>query len=108
MDLSLTYRALAAGEVDLIAGDATAGLIAALDLADARGQPRYFPPYDAIPVVRTQTLGNQPSLRKALDLLAGRIDESTMRRMNAAVDVDKRSPSEVVAEALAGWVKATD
>jgi osmoprotectant transport system permease protein len=108
MDLSLTYRALAAGEVDLIAGDATAGLIPALDLSVLEDDLGYFPPYDAIPVVRTQTLGRHPSLRRALDLLAGRIDESTMRRMNAAVDVDKRSPSEVVAEALARWVDKTE
>ena len=52
MDLTLTYRALAAGQVDLIAGDATAGLIKGLDLAQLEDTRRYFPPYDAAAVAR--------------------------------------------------------
>ena len=56
MDLTLTYRALASGQVDLIAGDATAGLIESLDLFPLEDNRRYFPPYDAVPVVRSATL----------------------------------------------------
>ena len=52
MDLTLTYRALASGQVDLIAGDATAGLIKSLDLFQLEDNRRYFPPYDAVPVAR--------------------------------------------------------
>ena len=104
MDTSLIYRALASGEVDLIAGDATAGLIPALDLAVLEDDRKYFPPYDAVPVVRTETLLRHPALNRALERLAGRIDEATMRRLNAAVDVEKRDPAAVVREALDGWL----
>jgi osmoprotectant transport system permease protein len=98
MDLSLTYRALAAGEVDLIAGDATAGLIAVLDLAMLEDDRHYFPPYDAVPVALTATVLREPRLRQALARLAGRIDEAAMRRLNYAVAGDKRDPAVGAAE----------
>jgi osmoprotectant transport system permease protein len=100
MDLSLTYRALAAGEVDLIAGDATAGLIAALDLAMLEDDRHYFPPYDAVPVALTTTLLREPRMRRALARLAGRIDEAGMRRLNYAVEGEKRDPAAVAKEFL--------
>ena len=52
MDLSLIYRALAERQVDLIAGDATSGLIEAYGLTMLEDNRHYFPPYDAVPVVR--------------------------------------------------------
>jgi osmoprotectant transport system permease protein len=96
MDLSLSYRALADGEVDFIAGDATAGLIEALDLAALEDDRRYFPPYDAVPVVSTATMMQHPELDDALATLAGRISEQDMRRMNAAVDVQRGDTAAVV------------
>jgi len=96
MDLALTYRALQAGQVDLIAGDATAGLIAALDLSMLADDRQYFPPYDAVPIVRSAVLLRYPELQRALDYLAGRVDEAAMRALNRAVDVDKRDPRDVV------------
>ena len=60
MDLSLTYRAVATRQVDMIAGDATAGLIAALDLVMLEDDRHYFPPYDAVPVVHAATLLREP------------------------------------------------
>jgi osmoprotectant transport system permease protein len=106
MDLSLTYRALAAKEVDLIAGDATAGLIAALDLTMLDDNRHYFPPYDAVPVVRTAALLRHPELQTALDRLAGRVDEQTMRQLNRAVDVDKKDVRVVVREFLERTMRA--
>ena len=67
MDLTLSYRALAAGQVDLIAGDATAGLIKGLDLFQLEDNRRYFPPYDAAAVARAGTLLRYPQLRAALE-----------------------------------------
>lgn len=101
MDLSLTYRALASGQVDLIAGDATAGLISALDLVMLTDDRRYFPPYDAVPMVRTATLLRHPPVRDALAHLSGRVNEDAMRRLNRAVDVEKRDVRTVVREFLA-------
>jgi len=100
MDLTLIYRALASGAVDLIAGDATHGLIKGLDLFMLEDNRRYFPPYDAVPVVRTQTLAAHPQLRTAIERLAGKISEETMREMNYDVDVRRRDASAVVSEFL--------
>jgi glycine betaine/choline ABC-type transport system substrate-binding protein len=56
MDLSLTYRALASGQVDLIAGNSTDGLIAALDLVQLDDDRHYFPPYEAVVLMREDAL----------------------------------------------------
>lgn len=102
MDLTLIYRALAEGQVDVIAGDSTAGLIEALDLAALEDDLRYFPPYDAVPLVHSATLLRHPGIGAALDRLAGRIDARTMRRMNYAVDGQRRDPADVAREFLDG------
>ena len=96
MDLTLSYRALASGQVDLIAGDATAGLIKRLDLVRLEDNRRYFPPYDAIPVARTATLLRYPLMRSALTALEGKISADDMRAMNYAVDVEHRDVAVVV------------
>jgi osmoprotectant transport system permease protein len=98
MDLGLTYRALAEGRVDLIAGDSTNGLIASLDLVPLQDDRHYFPPYEAVPVFNTASLRRHPQLRQAVEVLAGRISATAMRQLNAAVDVDKRPVEEVVRE----------
>jgi osmoprotectant transport system permease protein len=87
MDLSLIYRALADGQVDVIAGDATSALIDQLELAPLTDTRRFFPPYDAVPIVRTAALLQHPAIGRALGRLAGRISERDMRALNAAVDV---------------------
>jgi osmoprotectant transport system substrate-binding protein/osmoprotectant transport system permease protein len=95
MDLSLIYRALAGRQVDLIAGDATSGLIAALDLFMLRDNRHYFPPYDAVPVARAAALLQYPRMRQAIAQLAGRISLDDMRRMNQAVDAERSDPAVV-------------
>lgn len=95
MDLSLSYRALASGQVDLIAGDATAGLIKALDLFQLADNRRYFPPYDAVPVARASTLLRYPQVRRALERLAGRITAEDMRAMNYAADGQRSNPADI-------------
>jgi osmoprotectant transport system permease protein len=100
MDLSLVYRALADGQVDLIAGDATHGLIRGLDLVMLEDNLQYFPPYDAVPVARTTALLRHPAVADALRRLAGRVSEEDMRAMNHSVDVLRRRPADVVQEFL--------
>lgn len=100
MDLTLIYRALADRQVDVIAGDATAGLIEALDLVALEDDRQYFPPYDAVPVVHSATLLRHPEIGVALRRLSGRVTEATMRRMNYAVDGERRDAAEVVREFL--------
>ncbi|HTV02826.1 MAG TPA: ABC transporter permease/substrate-binding protein [Luteitalea sp.] len=104
MDLSLTYRALASGQVDLIAGDATSGLIRALDLVQLTDTRRYFPPYDAVPVIRTETLRRYPEAQRALDALAGRLTVAHMREMNHRVEALRQQPAAVARDFLAGRI----
>jgi osmoprotectant transport system permease protein len=96
MDLSLSYRALAAGEVDLIAGNSTDGLIATLGLVQLADDRRYFPPYEAVFVLRADTLNRHPVVREALSSLAGSLSTEEMRRLNYEVDGNKRPATEVV------------
>lgn len=96
MDLSLIYRALAEGQVDVVAGDATSALIQALDLTVLEDNRHYFPPYDAVPVVRTATLLRQPSVGRALSRLAGVVSDTDMRALNAAVDINHEDVRKVV------------
>jgi glycine betaine/choline ABC-type transport system substrate-binding protein len=100
MDLTLTYRALAAGQVDLIAGDATAGLIKGLDLFQLDDNRRYFPPYDAAIVARSNMLLRYPEVREALSRLSGAVSAADMRAMNYAADAEHRDVRTIVREFL--------
>ena len=100
MELDLVYRALATRQVDVIAGDSTSGLIKALDLAKLTDNRGYFPPYHAVPIVRSTVLLARPEVREAIEELSGRISEDDMRTMNAAVDVEHRDVAETVREFL--------
>jgi len=98
MDMGLIYPALAAGQVDLVVGSATDGLIAAMDLVVLEDDRHYFPPYDAVPILNEARLTRHPGVVAALESLAGRIDEASMRRMNYAVDGEHRAPADVARE----------
>jgi glycine betaine/choline ABC-type transport system substrate-binding protein len=100
MDLGLLYRALTESQVDLAVGNSTDGLISALDLVVLSDDKHYFPPYEAVPIVREAALREFPSLRPALEGLTGRISAEDMRRMNYAVDGEHRDVSEVVRDFL--------
>ena len=100
MELSLIYPALARGQVDVIAGDATSALIEGLQLTQLADSRHYFPPYDAMPVVRTSTLLRNPAVARAMARLAGRISNSDMRAMNAAVDLRHEDVRQVARDFL--------
>jgi osmoprotectant transport system substrate-binding protein len=98
MDLGLIYRALLDHQVDVVAGNSTDGLIGALGLAALEDDRHYFPPYDAVPVVRKAALERFPALRGALAELAGKVSAVDVRQMNYAVDGLHREPAAVVRE----------
>jgi osmoprotectant transport system permease protein len=102
MDLSLTYQALANRQVDLIAGNSTDGLIDRLGLVQLEDDRHYFPPYEAAPVFRRETLDRYPQIGDAVNQLAGKLTDAEMRRLNYAVDGDKREVKEVVRDFLRG------
>lgn len=101
MDLSLTYIALSSRQVDLIAGNSTEGRIAKLDLFQLTDDRRYFPPYEAVYLVRQDSLTRVPALREVLSKLANAISTEEMRRLNYEIDGNKRDLKEVVREWLA-------
>jgi glycine betaine/choline ABC-type transport system substrate-binding protein len=96
MDLGLLYRALSDKQVDVVAGNSTDGLIAALGMVVLEDDRHYFPPYQAVTVVRGEALRQHPDLRSALDVLGGKISDDDMRRMNYAVDGEHRDPASIV------------
>lgn len=100
MDLGLLARALRDRQIDLAAGNTTDGLIPALDLFVLEDDRRYFPPYEAVPVIREQTLQQHPEVSRALAGLAGKISDEEMQRLNYAVDGQHRDAKEVAREFL--------
>src|SRR6266487_6884185 len=96
MDLGLLTRTLKDHQVDVIAGNMTDGLIPSLDLFVLDDDKHYFPPYEAVPVIREQTLAEHPDVKQALDELAGKISDAEMRQLNYQVDGQKRDVEEVV------------
>jgi len=96
MDLGLLYRALNAHQVDMIAANSTDGPIQEFGLAVLADDQHYFPPYQAVPLVRSEALARWPQMQTALDALAGKITADDMRAMNEAVDVQHRDPAEIV------------
>jgi glycine betaine/choline ABC-type transport system substrate-binding protein len=95
MDFGLLYPALLAGEIDVAVGSATDGLIAARNLVVLEDDLHFFPPYDAVPILRTQALAEHPELAEALRSLAGRLDAVRMRRLNYEVDGEHVAPAVV-------------
>jgi osmoprotectant transport system permease protein len=102
MDLSLTYRALAAGQVDIIAGNSTDGLISALDLFQLEDDRHYFPPYEAVIFARSDALARNPVLSEVLSRMGRAISTEEMRRLNYQVDGEKRDRR----EAVSNWLKS--
>jgi len=100
MDLGLTYKAVAGHQVDLIAGNSTDGLIGALGLVVLEDDKHYFPPYDAVPLVREAVITKHPEIREALRALGGKVSEEQMRLMNYAVDGEHKDVKQVVKDFL--------
>jgi osmoprotectant transport system substrate-binding protein len=100
MDLGLLYRALQNRSVDIVAGSNTDGLIKALGLVVLEDDKHYFPPYDAVPIVRPELFQKCPAAKPAFDRLGGTISADEMRAMNYAVDGEKKDASVVARQFL--------
>jgi osmoprotectant transport system substrate-binding protein len=96
MDLGLLARALRDHQIDLAAGNTTDGLIPALDLFVLEDDRHYFPPYEAVPVIRQMTIAEHPEVERAIAQLAGKISDEDMRRLNYAVDGQHQDVKEEV------------
>jgi osmoprotectant transport system substrate-binding protein len=100
MDLGLLYRALLDQQVDVVAGNSTDAQIEAQDFVVLRDNKHYFPPYEAVPIVRTQTLSEYPAVYAALEQLAGKISDDEMRHLNYEVAAEHRDIGQAVQEFL--------
>jgi osmoprotectant transport system substrate-binding protein len=100
MDLGLLARALKDHQIDLAGGNTTDGLIPALDLFVLADDRHYFPPYEAVPVIRRQTLEQHPEIAQVLAELEGKISDEEMQNLNYAVEGQHRDATEVVHEFL--------
>ncbi|MFW5970268.1 MAG: glycine betaine ABC transporter substrate-binding protein [Halofilum sp. (in: g-proteobacteria)] len=100
MDSGLTYSALKEGEADIALVFATDGRIEAFDFRLLEDDKAFFPNYALCPVVRTETLDENPKLEEALNELSSKLDDATMQRLNARVDVDKKEVRDVAKEFL--------
>lgn len=98
MDLGLIYRAILQKQVDMINGNSTDGQISRLGLVVLKDDKQYFPPYQASPIVRKETLQKYPELRKAIAQLVGKISADEMRQLNYLVEGELRDVKEVVSE----------
>lgn len=96
MDLGLLYRALGAGQVDMVAGNSTDGPIRALGLTVLEDDRHYFPPYEAVPLMREDSLRRHPGIQVAMDRLAGRVSAQEIQEMNFAVDSEHKDVGAVV------------
>jgi osmoprotectant transport system substrate-binding protein len=96
MDLGLLYRALSESQVDVVAGNSTDGPIRALGFVVLVDDRHYFPPYEAVPLVREDSLKMHPEIQVALDRLQGKVSAAEMQAMNDAVDGRHEDVGEVV------------
>jgi len=96
MELGLLYRSLSNHQVDIVAGNSTDGVIRALHFTALDDNLHYFPPYQAVPLVREDSLRRWPQITTALNRLAGKITADDMRAMNLEVDAQHRDPADVV------------
>jgi len=100
MDLGLLYQALEQRKVDMIAASATDGMLSVLNVTVLQDDRRYFPPYEAAPVVRTEALAAHPGMRQALEELSGRLTDKDMQRLNYELDGKHRPLADVAREFL--------
>ena len=102
MDTGLVYQALRDSQVDVGLVFATDGRVPAFNFVILTDDKGYFPTYAMTPVIRKETLDKNPKLGEALNALSAKLDDATMAKLNASVDVDKKSVEEVAA----GFLKA--
>ncbi len=100
MDLGLLAPALKDHQIDIAAGNATDGLIPAFDLFALEDDHHYFPPYEAVAVIRQQTLQLHPEVGQAIAELGGKISDQEMQKLNYALDGQRRDVKEVAQEFL--------
>ena len=97
---AVMYKAAYEKQLDVISGYSTDGRLKAYDLVVLDDDKKIFPPYYAAPIVRENSLKKFASLEKILNLLAGKINDSTMTALNYKTDYLHQSPEKVAKDFL--------
>lgn len=91
MDTGLVYTALKERQVDTGVVFATDGRIPAFKFVVLKDDKHYAAPYNLTPVVRKEILDKNPKIADALNALSAKLNDDNMARLNASVDVDKKT-----------------
>ena len=97
---AVMYKAAYENKLDVISGYSTDGRLKAFHLYTLTDDKKIFPPYYAAPVIRDETAARYPQVVKALNMLAGKINDSVMTELNYRVDYLHQSPENVATDYL--------
>ncbi|AEE97357.1 glycine betaine ABC transporter substrate-binding protein [Mahella australiensis] len=100
MDSGLMYSSIKNNEVDVISAFSTDARIPEFDLVLLEDDKKFFPPYYAVPMVRTDTLEEIPGLEELINKLGGTLNDAKMAELNGKVDIDGMDPHDVAKEFL--------
>ena len=110
MEHGLAYQAIDTGEIDVIDAYATDGKLKRYPLRLLEDDKGFFPPYQAAPVFRADTLAEHPEIRDALADVALTISDARMQEMNYRVEQEGWTAERAAATFLdeTGLVAADD
>lgn len=100
MAIGLRYQAIANGQIDIVNGYATDGMIGALKLKRLKDDKSLWPPYYLVPVVRRETLDANPKMAEVLNRVSAMLDDATITDLNYKVDGEKKEPKDVARDFL--------
>lgn len=100
LDSGLRYTAIDSKKTDVTDAFSTDGLLVAFDLKVLKDDKKFFPPYEAVPVVRADTLKKYPEVKPLLDSLGGVLNDETMRQLNYQCDKLGKDPANVARDFL--------
>ncbi len=100
MNIGLVYQAAAAGSMDVVLAYSSDGRIKEFDLVVLEDDRRFFPPYDASPVIANETLEKHPEILDILEKLHNKISTEKMQELNYNADVELMNPRKVAEDFL--------
>ena len=100
MDLGLLYRALSARQVDIVAGNTTDGQLMTNEFSALADDKRYFPPYQAVTIIRSAVARQHPEVAAAIAELVGKISDHDMQQMNRQAVIEKRDVTVIARDFL--------
>jgi osmoprotectant transport system substrate-binding protein len=102
MEIGLVYKAVSNKDVDIVLAYSTDPRLKEYNLKTLEDDKKFFPPYQASPVVRNDTLKKHPELKNVMDKLVGLVDTKAMTELNYQADVKKIEPDVIAKDFLKG------